>query len=377
MLSGIPVSEIIAGKEEPEERECRRRVGSDDDFTGRFDDAVEPEVRLAELHTYNETPASIGRLETLFRGRCTVSQAARLSVILAANYKYRGQPSRARTALRRGWRRLERRKTYFGALIFHAAMSAHIGQHELTERICRRILQLTDSPSVVSQVCRLRADSALDRLFVDEAASIARRGLAVEGGPSLTRDQLEQTLGACAWMYGDVDEARWRSRRLIRSATTPAILKRHAAELEMCMAIDSGDVEGARSALRLFRQFGSNATDPSAHRRQSLVYEWRILLIQKKARSPHRLSAEDPWAETSCLRAVCLYRSSAHTSALKQDLARFQKDGWTDARHPIGNLRDFLRALRDAGLWSAECRNWLAEAKDHGFHFPEFSRLKG
>lgn len=349
LLTGTPVSELIAGKEEPDERELRKRIGSEDDYTGRMDDADEPVVRLAELRTYNEIVCPVGPLERLFRGRRSAAQAARLSVILAANYKYRGFDGRAAAALRKGWERLRSRKTYFGALIFHAAMSAHVGQHALSREVCERILKLKPSPSVVAQVYRILADSALDRLHVDEAASMARRGLAIEKGVNLSRDQLEQTLAACAWLYGDAAEAQWRSRRLLRSPTTAPILKQNAAEMVACTTVYAGDLAGARAALRQLPD-----------RSRVAMYLWRI--------DPRR-PAEPPseHAEMACLRAVCRYLAKGDKTGLKRTWARLLKQGWSDGRHPVANLPDFLRALREAGLWTKECRTWLDDISRFGF----------
>lgn len=362
MLTERPVSELIEGVEEAEERELRRRVGSPDDFTGRFADLNEPVVRLAELAIYNESTGPVEPLEPLWRGRTSIPQAARLSLILAANSRYRGQARRAGAFLLSGWQRLRRKRTYHAAMIFHAAMAVHLGHHALASEVCRRIRRLTAVPSVVSQVYRIMADSALDRLRVDEAASMARRGLGLERGPSLTRDQLEETLAACAWLYGDLEEMQWRAMKLLRLPTAAAVLKRGAAQLILCSRIYLGNSATARTALRRFRAW--------ADRRHAALFECRVILMEASQDRQRALEllrqAEPEQSEDSCLRAICRFLLLGDRSRLRTEMRRLLEQGWSDGRHPVGNLRDFLRTLRAARLWDRRCQRWLDRAVRDG-----------
>ena len=87
LVTGTPYTAIASGKADSRELKLRESAGRDDEPLGRFEDAVEPVVRLVERYVYNEMSEAarpyVACTEKLLDRKLTLPQKMRVMKVLA------------------------------------------------------------------------------------------------------------------------------------------------------------------------------------------------------------------------------------------------------------------------------------------------------
>lgn len=380
LVKEIPCAVIASGKPESESA-----------WEGRLPDLDEPVVRLSELYVFNDqAPRAarwIPRLETLLRGKRPALQKIRLARVLAYFWRAEMNARKFRRYSRQCWDLLQQDPDP-SRWLRHLRMAGHFNLADHFREVAARILKKWKEPEVAAMTKRLLAAERLQRMEIHQAAHLLREAAAhIRKTREPVRSSLNASyrlsLGTCAMMYGESDEALHHLSAIDRIPSANVATRCTAKEFEYYIRLGLGDLKGAAQAMEMSDEWRPKLElDQVPPTWSRMAHELRLLVEKGNDSSPEERRRRERlirrfyavplnrlWPDARVPFAVSAFKLRRDRGPLEKVLHQLVSGVGFEEDIPLQTLPDLMRCAEEAGLNSTRLAAWRRKARRRGMLF--------
>ncbi|MHC4664138.1 MAG: hypothetical protein ACYS8W_20945 [Planctomycetota bacterium] len=396
LMTGIPFTEIITGKEDPDEQAYRARLESPSEFKGILHSLDEPICELVRLYCFDYASIAgvirkpyITHMEKLRKNNLSPAQRSRLLYTLSIYRHQSGNKTKAVAYINEGRKALKNagNSPLDNFLkLRQAGLEIEILTQEKNKGL-EKIIKHARDPRIVSQAYRMSAEVNFMRYNIFEAHRLIRKAIDTahdikSQNASFIRTDFEVHSAVCQYLMGDYRGSLDTVRRLFRSGTPWIITRLNSHEIEMYISIWLGKVTVAERLIKSIGKCAAAVTNILEFQTVLDLYRLRCLLLRRDSglsyktsdkkrtsalvRKAGKINADKLRGDNYVIFAICMYRAKNDSKHLKRLLGKLVSGKLMFPNAPLLSLPDLVETAKLAGLWKSPEKKWARKVSEKG-----------